>query len=227
MVEAVEPKTLSFVVTDLRTRRLAGIKKEILEEILKTAGIPARYFYQRSFATWDVLLAMEELAKKLAGSNITTKFFWFQLEYRGQRGIKVTTCNVYMQRLHATKRDVPTAYLSKYGGVEDVIQIRSTSGTTYGDYSFIMYVDRGGFQAIPHTISYKDQTMIVVVELGHFAQSCPQKTTTSTTTKTAVETIAKQTEIKETNQKSTNLETGDRSNKEEGRTQVTHKGGKK
>ena len=30
-VEAVEPKNLSFVVTDLRTRRLAGIKKDTLK----------------------------------------------------------------------------------------------------------------------------------------------------------------------------------------------------
>ena len=35
LVEAVEPKTLSFVVTDLRTRRLAGLKKESFEELLK------------------------------------------------------------------------------------------------------------------------------------------------------------------------------------------------
>ena len=27
LIEAVEPKTLSFVVTDLRTKRLAGVKK--------------------------------------------------------------------------------------------------------------------------------------------------------------------------------------------------------
>ena len=30
LVEAVEPKTLSFIVTDLRVRRLAGIKKNRL-----------------------------------------------------------------------------------------------------------------------------------------------------------------------------------------------------
>ena len=39
LVEAVEPKTLSFVVTDVRTRRLAGLKKGSFEEVLKTAGI--------------------------------------------------------------------------------------------------------------------------------------------------------------------------------------------
>ena len=32
LVEPVEPKTLSFVVTDLRTRRLAGLKKKFLRK---------------------------------------------------------------------------------------------------------------------------------------------------------------------------------------------------
>ena len=39
LVEAVEPKTLSFVVTDIKTKRLAGIKKETFEDLLKTANI--------------------------------------------------------------------------------------------------------------------------------------------------------------------------------------------
>ena len=51
LIEAVEPKTLFFVVTDLKTRRLAGIKKEAFEEVLRTVGIPCRYFCRRSFAT--------------------------------------------------------------------------------------------------------------------------------------------------------------------------------
>ena len=33
LVEAVEPRTLSFVVTDLKTRRLASLKKEVFEDI--------------------------------------------------------------------------------------------------------------------------------------------------------------------------------------------------
>ena len=47
LVEAVEPKTLSFVVTDLKTKRLAGLKKETFEDLLKTANIPGKYFCRR------------------------------------------------------------------------------------------------------------------------------------------------------------------------------------
>ena len=70
LVEAVEPKTLSFVISDLRTRRLAGLKKETFEELLKIAGIPCRYFFRQSFATWDVLLLSEDQTKKQATGEL-------------------------------------------------------------------------------------------------------------------------------------------------------------
>ena len=73
LVEVVDPKTLYQ-----ESRR---IKKKKFEELLKTASISGRYFCQRSFATWDVLLPSEDLAKMLARNNITTKFFWLQPEY--------------------------------------------------------------------------------------------------------------------------------------------------
>ena len=72
LVQAVESKTLSFVITDLKTRRLTGLKKETFEEVIKNAGIPGKYFYRRSFATGDVLLPSEEIAKKLATKKKTT-----------------------------------------------------------------------------------------------------------------------------------------------------------
>ena len=44
LVVAIEPKTLSFIITDLKTRRLARIKKETFKELLKSAGILCWYF---------------------------------------------------------------------------------------------------------------------------------------------------------------------------------------
>ena len=84
--------------------------------------------------------------------------------------------------------DVIAAYLSSYGGVEDNILITSAHGTAYSDYTFTMILNRGGFHALPHTIIYRDTSMMVVVEgrkplcsnckqLGHFSMSYPQKTT--------------------------------------------------
>ena len=239
LVEAVEPKTLSFVVTDIKTKRLAGIKKETFEDLLKTASIPGKYFCRRSFATWDVLLPSEEVAKSLAGGNITTRFFRLQPEYRGKRRIRVTVCNVSMQ----LSGDVLAAYLSIYGGVEQVTQVTSTRGTAYGDYVFVMCLDRGGFNKIPHKIRYREQTMTVIVEgrkplcwfcnnIGHFSKNCPQKstittTTTNTTTTTTTATPAPVIAAIIPTETSENKQETPKEN-EEGWTQVTRKkGGKK
>ena len=89
LVEAVEPKTLSFVVTDIKTKRLAGVGRETFEDLLKAANIPGKYFCCRSFATWDVLLPLEEAAKGLAGGGIATRFFRLQPECQGGRRVRV------------------------------------------------------------------------------------------------------------------------------------------
>ena len=238
LIKEVEPKTISFVVTDLRTRRLAGIKKDVFEELLRAADIPAKYYCRRSFATWDVLLPSEEQAAKLAGGNITSKYFRLQPEYMGRRRIKITVCNVPI----ALNEEVLAAYLIKYGNIEAINKAKSTNMTAHGDYVFTMCLDRGGFTAIPQTISYEDRAMTVVVEgrkpqcwnckqLGHFSKSCPQKTTKTTPTtttpiaKTTTTITAAAATVAEPNETS-KAKTGDSPDKEEGWTQV-QRGGKK
>ena len=83
-VKEVQPNIVSFVITDIKSRRLAGIRKETFEDRLRAADIPAKYYCRRSFATWDVLLPNEELATKQAGGNITSKYFRLQPEYMGK-----------------------------------------------------------------------------------------------------------------------------------------------
>ena len=104
-------------------------------------------------------------------------------------------CNVPIQ----LNGEVLAAYLSRYGDIKDI----TTNGTAHGDCFVTMCLNRSGFQAIPHTLEYEEQTMMVVVEgrepqwnykqLGHFLRSCPQKTTKTTTpltTTTMITTIA-------------------------------------
>ena len=136
----MQPKIISFVVTDLKARRLASIKKETFEDLLKAAGIPAKYHCRRTFATGDVLVPSEELAAKLAGDIITFKYFRLQPEYMGRRKIKITVCNVPIQ----LNEEVLAAYLSNYGDIEDVVKSKSANGTAHRDYIFTMCLDRGG-----------------------------------------------------------------------------------
>ena len=199
LVEAVEPKTLSFVVTDIKTKRLAGIKKETFEDLLKAANIPGRCFCRRSFAAWDVLLPSEEVARGLAGGGIAARFFRLQPECRGGRGVRVAVCSVSVQ----LSGDVLAAYLGICGGVERVTRVASTRGAACGGCVFVVCLDGGGFNGVPHKVRCRERTMTVIVEgrkplcwscnkIGHFSKNCPQKptiTTTATTT-TATATAA-------------------------------------
>ena len=181
LLEKLEPRIVSLVVTDLKTRRLVGLKKEGFEDLLRKAGVPCQYFCRRSFATWDVLLHSSNQAAKVASSNIITKFFRLQPEYLGTRRIRVTICNV-----PAFITEVLAAYLSAFGRVEEINLLRSTAGTADGDYVFRMCLTREGFQTIPEIIVSRERQMMVMVEgrrprcwsckqLGHISKFCPQK----------------------------------------------------
>ena len=182
LVAEIEPKTLSYIIMDLRNKRLAGIRKDTFEELLKSADIPCRYFCRRSFAIWDVLLPSEELVKKLAGSNVTTKNFRLQPEYKGTRLIRVTVCSVPVQ----LNGDVIAAYMSANGNVKEIIMVCSADGTAHDDFVLNICLNKEGFQAISYILTYQNQQVMVVVEgrrplkwsckqQGHFARICPQK----------------------------------------------------
>ena len=148
LLQKLEPRIVSLVVTDLKSRQLVGLKKEGFEDLLRKAGVPCQYFCRRSFATWDVLLPTSDQAAKVASSNIITKFFRLQPEYLGTRRIRVTICNI---PAFITGK-VLAAFLSAYGRVEEINLLRSTAGTAYGEYVFRMCLIQEGFQAIPETI---------------------------------------------------------------------------
>ena len=71
IVKKVEPRIVSLVVTDLKTRRLVGLKRESFEDLLRTSGVPCQYLCRKSFATWDVLMPAKEQAAKIAVNNIS------------------------------------------------------------------------------------------------------------------------------------------------------------
>ena len=124
-VEILEPRIVSLVVTDLKTRRLVGLK-EGFEDLLRKACVPCQYFCKRSSATWDVLLPSSDQA---ASSNRLTKFFRLLPEYLGTRRIRVTICNVPA----FLTGEVLAAFLSSYGNVEEITLLRSAAGTAYDD----------------------------------------------------------------------------------------------
>ena len=232
IAEKIAPRVLSLVVSDLKTKRLVGLTKEVFEELIRKAGIPCQYFCRKSFATWDVLLPTEKQAAKTAESDITTKHFRLQPAYKGTRRLRVTVCNVPA----TITGEVLAAYLSAYGNVEEFNLLRSPAGTAYGDYAFRLCLTRGGFKAIPEPLICGDRQIMVMVEgrrprcwgckqIGHIAKFCPQRpenkekasTTTTTTTKdVAASTITKEAEAKGPGQVQPK-------NNQEGWTEVTKK----
>ena len=234
ILQKMEPRIISLVVTDLKTRRLVGLKKEGFEDLLRKAGVPCRYYCRRSFATWDVLLPSREQAAKIASNHITTKFFLLQPEYLGTRRIRVTVCNV---PAFITGEEL-AAFFSAYGRVEEINLLRSAAGTAYGDYVFRLCFNSEGFQAIPEVIVSKERQMILVVEgrrprcwsskqVGHIAKFCPKKdqqnsAATTAATATTTNTVTTATISSEP---STDKESGQAQLKkdEEGWTEVTRK----
>ena len=233
IADKIAPRVLSLVVSDLKTKRLVGLTKEVFEDLIRKAGIPCQYFCRKSFATWDVLLPTEKQAAKVAESDVITKNFRLQPEYKGARRLRVTVCNVPA----IITGEVLAAFLSAYGHVEEFNLLRSPAGTAYGDYAFRLCLTRDGFKAIPETLICGDRQMMVMVEgrrprcwgckqIGHIAKFCPQRpenkaststTTTTTTTKdAAAPTITKEAEAKGPGQVQPQ-------NNQEGWTEVTKK----
>ena len=231
LVEKLTPRILSLVVSDLKTKKLVGLKRETFEELLKKAGIPCQYFCRKSFATWDVLLPTEDQAAKLAANNVTTKYFRLQPEYRGTRRLRVTICNV---PAHITG-EVLAAYLSSYGQVEEFNLLRSPTGTAYGDYAFRLCLTRDGFKAIHETLISGDRQMIVMVEgrrprcwsckqIGHISKFCPDKPENTVAAAAAAKTATAPTAtISKTAEAQDSGQAEPKTNDQEGWSEVTRK----
>ena len=58
LVAETETKILSYLITDLRKNKLAGIREDTFKDLLKSTCIPCRYFSRRILSTWDVLAAL-------------------------------------------------------------------------------------------------------------------------------------------------------------------------
>ena len=237
ILQKLESRIVSLVVTDHKTRRLVGLKKESFEELLRKASVPCQYFCCRSFAIWDALQPSKEQAAKVASNNIVTKFFRLQPEYLGTRRIRLTVCNVPA----FITGEVRAAFLSAYGCVEEINLLRSAAETAYGDYAFRLCLTREGFQANPKVIVSRERQMMVAAEgrrlrcwgckqLGHIAKFCSKKdqhnaaATKITTVTTA--TISSEQPTKATAEKDpgpVQSKTSDQPKADEGWTEVTRK----
>ena len=125
ITDALDPRILSLVVVDIKTRRIAGLKNYTFEDLMRPAGIPGQYFCRRSFVTWDVLLPTKEQVSNLPEICIQTQSYRLQPEYMGTRRVRITVCNVPAN----LPGEVMVSYLSALNRIEEMTQMRATAGT--------------------------------------------------------------------------------------------------
>lgn len=66
-------RTISLLMTDVKTCRLVGVSRDDIEEALKCLKIIPKMLSIYSNAMWDILLATEEKTKQLTRNILMTK----------------------------------------------------------------------------------------------------------------------------------------------------------
>jgi len=179
--EDLEPRILSYITTEATSRKLIGLGREKILDILLGNNIPAKHINRRSYATWDVLLPSEAEAMRCSTRNIIYKGCKLQPEYKGERRTRVTLFNVPAM----ISTEYLMAILSNYGDVV-AMGVTSERGVRVGEFAFLMALKREGFDGIPDTLTFRSWRMTVVVEgrrphcfscrqKGHVARDCPQR----------------------------------------------------
>lgn len=83
VLEVMSYRTISLLTTDVKTRRLLGISRQIMEEALKSLNASPKILVRQSNTMWDILLATSDEVKALAGGILTTKSVRLQTKYLG------------------------------------------------------------------------------------------------------------------------------------------------
>lgn len=81
LLEAVLTRTITLLMTDVKTRKLTDVSREIMEEALKNLNIASKVLTRRVNTMLDILLTTVKETKALAGSILTTKSVRLQTEY--------------------------------------------------------------------------------------------------------------------------------------------------
>lgn len=84
--------SISLLTTYVKFRKLVGVSREMIEKPRKSLNILAK----RSNTMWDILLSMEEAAKKLAESILIAKSVRLQTDYIDTRKTRATLHEVTM-----------------------------------------------------------------------------------------------------------------------------------
>ena len=125
VTKSLKPRILSFVITNLRTKRTQRKNSMTFSRPMGSHVIT----FVDGVIQHGILLPAEEQAKKLAEKIITIKFYKHQPKYMGARQTKVTVCNITINLPEA----MLASFHSAYRRIEDVSPLRANSGATKSD----------------------------------------------------------------------------------------------
>lgn len=125
--KVVSYRTIPLLTTNLKTRKLAGVNRKIMEEALMSLSIAPKILARRSNATWDILLATITETKVLAEGILTTKPLRLQIEYLDTQKTKIT--------LHGVPLDIEHwgALFAHYGQVGNILMAKVKASIVIGE----------------------------------------------------------------------------------------------
>ena len=180
--EKIRRRTVSLLTHSLKLKRVVNVTREIMEQQVRSCGVPALSVTRRGYGLWDVLMATEEEAAKVWAGDHTTQLYRLQPEYMGKRRTTITIHNVPHE---ATEREIG-AFFSFYGDVEEVCQHVGKTGLRFGDYTLKLSVTQEKYFKLPDTVRCDGRELQVAVagrvpscwlckQRGHVARLCPKK----------------------------------------------------
>lgn len=107
-------------------------------------SILAKVLARRNNAMWDILLQIEDVAKALDGSILTTKPVRLETECMDTRKTKVTLHKVPL----CISEDHLGLFFAKSGAVADLSAVKSKAGFATGDVETTITVDRKIFHGL-------------------------------------------------------------------------------
>lgn len=116
-MEATDTRTISLLMTDVKSRKFIGVRRKGMEKGLESLNMAVNILARRNNAMWDFLMALEEVAKVLAGSVLATKAVILQTKYVGTLKIQITFHRVAMY----VSEDHLGDFMGRYGHIAEVL----------------------------------------------------------------------------------------------------------
>lgn len=133
LLETVNTKIISLLTTNIKSSKLIGSSREIMEDALKCLNIGTKVLTRRSNAMWDILLQTEDVAKVLTGSILQlSQWSWL---YGNKKDYSNATRYIFIYF-----EDHLGLFVAQFGEVANVSSIKGKAAIATGDVEIMVTV---------------------------------------------------------------------------------------